>query len=238
MSAKPLYLAARGGHLEVVIILVQKLGADVNQAMQNGRMPMMIAAQINNLPVCGAVLGGARRGRLVNQGTPNGYTPLMMTAEGAIIRCLIQLGAEVGAVNSHGKTALLMSAAYGHYSAMQYLQEEANANMDDVITMVSLPGTCCYDTLRSQMRLTADDDKVKENPAALSGLLRVLVLRVLVLRGAPPPALVALLLATDANMVQEGARLRARIPAYLARCRASWTCVARVSLCCLVCCEP
>jgi hypothetical protein len=42
----------------------------------------------------------------------------------------------------------------------------------------------------------------------------------MVLRGAPPPALVALLSPEPARVVQEGARLRARLPAYLAHRRA------------------
>jgi hypothetical protein len=49
----------------------------------------------------------------------------------------------------------------------------------------------------------------------LTGLLQVMVLR-----SAPPPALVALLSPEPGRVVQEGARLRARLPAYLERRRA------------------
>jgi hypothetical protein len=55
----------------------------------------------------------------------------------------------------------------------------------------------------------------RDDFAALTALLRVLVLR-----GVPPPALVELLSPEPARMVQEGARLRARLPAYLVRRRA------------------
>jgi hypothetical protein len=58
-------------------------------------------------------------------------------------------------------------------------------------------------------------DEEEADPAALLGLLRVLVLR-----DAPPPALVALLSPEPARVVQEGARLLARLPAYLAHRRA------------------
>jgi hypothetical protein len=51
-------------------------------------------------------------------------------------------------------------------------------------------------------------------------LLVIRVLRVLVLRGSPPHALVALLLPEPARVVQEGARLQARLPAYLVGRRA------------------
>jgi hypothetical protein len=61
-----------------------------------------------------------------------------------------------------------------------------------------------------------DDENVEETePNGLTGLLQVLVLR-----GAPPPALVAVLSPEAARVVQEGARLRARLPAYLAHHRA------------------
>jgi hypothetical protein len=44
-------------------------------------------------------------------------------------------------------------------------------------------------------------------------------MRILVVRGVPPPALVALLPPELARVVQEGARLRAWLPAFLARRR-------------------
>jgi hypothetical protein len=58
----------------------------------------------------------------------------------------------------------------------------------------------------------ADDD---EDPVALTGLLRVMVLRCV-----PPPALVALLSPEPARVAHERARLRARLPAFLVRRRA------------------
>jgi hypothetical protein len=64
------------------------------------------------------------------------------------------------------------------------------------------------------LKLVADDDDEDEDEdsLALTGLLRVMVLR-----GAPPSALVALLSPEPARVVQVGARLRARLPAYLVR---------------------
>jgi hypothetical protein len=40
----PLYIAASGGHLEVVRYLVKELGADVNQATHDGRTALMAAS--------------------------------------------------------------------------------------------------------------------------------------------------------------------------------------------------
>jgi hypothetical protein len=71
------------------------------------------------------------------------------------------------------------------------------------------------DILKRHLEMAAKDYQLEANPAALTSLLRVLVLR-----GAPPPALVVLLSPEPARVVQEGARLRARLPAYLAHRRA------------------
>jgi hypothetical protein len=63
-----------------------------------------------------------------------------------------------------------------------------------------------------------DDDEgkhVDHDATAVTALLRVMVLR-----GAPPAELTARLSPEHARVVQEGARLRAQLPAYLAQRRA------------------
>jgi hypothetical protein len=146
----------------------------------------------------------------VNQAL-HGETPLILAAAKgylAVVRCLIELGARVAAMDRHGYTALLQSAHYGQHAVMQYLLEEAGANMADT----SYDDTV-WDLLTEHLK---DEVEVnRSDPAALTGLLRVMVLR-----GAPPPALVALLSPKPARVVQEGARLRGRLPAYLAHRRA------------------
>jgi hypothetical protein len=128
----------------------------------------------------------------------------------AVVRCLIELGARIGTVNRFGYTALLRSARHGQHAVMQYLLEEAGANIQEVTN----DGETIWDLLREHLK-NAKKGRAEADLVALTGLLRVLVLR-----GAPPPALVALLSPEPARVVQEGARLRARLPAYLARRRA------------------
>jgi hypothetical protein len=150
----------------------------------------------------------------VNQAISYGWTPLMLASRGnlcdGVVRCLVELGADVGAVDCNGNTALLESARNGRYTTMQYLVEEGGANMDDVNNQ----GETVWDLLTEPLTAAAVG-RVEAYPLALPGLLRVLVMR-----SAPSPTLVALLSPEPARVVQEGARLRARLPAYLVRRRA------------------
>jgi hypothetical protein len=57
-----------------------------------------------------------------------------------------------------------------------------------------------------------DEEEDAEKNAVIMALLRVMVLR-----GAPPPELLSQLSPERAQVVQEGERLRARLPAYLAQ---------------------
>jgi hypothetical protein len=216
-TAEPLYVANTEGQLEVVRCLVQQMGADVNQVDLYGDTPLIVAAVSGILDL--VLLLVMELGADINQRDPHGVTPVIAAAEIgnlAVLRCLVQLGADIGAVNDDGYSALLISALVGHYSTAQYLLESAGANMEDVNPV----GTNAWDFLivhLEDLRLVADDDgdEIEADHAALIGLLRVLVLR-----GAPPPDLVALLSCEPSRVVQEGARLRARLPAYLAHRRA------------------
>jgi hypothetical protein len=81
-------------------------------------------------------------------------------------------------------------------------------NVEDI----NLDGRTVWDKLNFFLE---DPDAERGDPAALTGLLRVMVLR-----GAHSPELVALLSPETDRVVQEGAHLRARLPAYLAHRRA------------------
>jgi hypothetical protein len=136
----------------------------------------------------------------------------------AVVRCLIELGAKVGAVDSFGDTSLLEGTEGGRYATVHFLLEEAGANMDDVNnngkSVWNLLIAHLQDVLGDDFDADADDRNVETGLMALTGLLRVMVLRC-----APPLVLVALLSPGPARVVQEGARLRARLPAYLVRRR-------------------
>jgi ankyrin repeat protein len=95
-------------------------------------------------------------GANVSQGMPRGPTPLSIAGfKGnlAVLRCLVELGAEVGAVENCGNTALLTSARGGHYDAMRYLLEEVGADMDHV----NNDGDTVWDKLTLHLETVADN---------------------------------------------------------------------------------
>jgi hypothetical protein len=214
-TARPLFVAVEGGYLEVVRLLVQDLGSDVNQKDQRGQTPLILAAENGCTDLVRLLVTDL--GADINQGDSHGVTPVFAAAESghlAGLRCLVQLGADIEAVNSDGYSALLSSALSGQYSTTQYLLKDAGADMEDV----DYEGNNAWDFLivdLEDLRLVPYKDEEEYDHVALAGLLRVLVLR-----GATPPAPLALLSPGLVRVVQEGARLRARLPAYLAHRRA------------------
>jgi hypothetical protein len=212
-SERPLCVAAWDGHLEVVRILVRDLGANANQTSY-GNSPLTAAANMDFPAVVRCLI---EYGADVNHAVQGARTPLHIAAGLgylAVVRCLVEKGARIGAVNFLGNTALLESALHGRYTTVQYLLEEAGASMEDV----NNDGVNVWDMLVQNLEDAANDDDeegVEDDLQALTSLLRVMVLR-----GASPPSLVAQLSPEHARVVLEGSRLRARLPAYLVRRRA------------------
>jgi ankyrin repeat protein len=107
-------------------------------------------------------------------------------------------GARITERKRDGESALLLAAAYGRLSTCQWLLEHGGAD----IAEASNDGTGVWNMLVHYL----------SNTAEVTALLRVMVLK-----GAPPAEMVAKLCPKHARVVVEGARLRAALPAYFAR---------------------
>jgi ankyrin repeat protein len=234
----PLFFAAQGGDLDMVRCLVALL-ADVNQRDENGHTAAEVAAAFGHTEVlCFLINSGADgktamlfavgRGQVdtvrclvkefgadINQDMHLAQmAPLLFTAKREsldMVRCLVELGASIEIMDGDGNTALLLSARHGHYATVHFLLEEGKADIDDIDNS----GDTFWDLLTEHILYEAGDAAEEANATALTGLLRVLVLR-----EDPPLALIALLLPESTRVVQEGTRLRARLPAYLVQRRA------------------
>jgi hypothetical protein len=130
-----------------------------------------------------------------------------------VMRLLVELGASTELEDNDHDNAFIASTWDGRYSTMQFLLEHADANVDSVSSV----GATVWDLLHRNLSFTVD--LIRNDSADLTALLRVMVLR-----GDPPPSVQGSLLdlfsPEDARVIQEGTRLRARLPEYLARRRA------------------
>ena len=94
------YKSAASGNVATLMALA-KLGADVNDADEEGRTPMFLAAQNDHVK---AVKMLAELGADVNRADKVGRTPVLMAAENGhkeACRALAELGAAVNHDESH-----------------------------------------------------------------------------------------------------------------------------------------
>jgi hypothetical protein len=122
-------------------------------------------------------------------------------------------GATISEVDSGSGWTALLGAAIGRerpLQTVQWLIEHGGANIADI----SRDGETVWDLLTDHL-IWNRTSRVRYHPALVTDLLRVLVLK-----GAPPGELTARLSIEHRLIVEEGARLLAEFPAYLTQRRA------------------
>jgi ankyrin repeat protein len=140
-SAGPLAFAAHGRHLEVLQCLVRELGADVNQTY-NGETASLNAAAHGFSDLVWLLVTDLSAD--VDQGM-NGVTPLHIAASKGqlvVVRYLVELGAEIGAINTIGDTALLTSALFGHFRRCSICWKKRVPTCAISTTVGEQSGTC------------------------------------------------------------------------------------------------
>jgi ankyrin repeat protein len=225
----PLNVASFAGHLEMARCLVMELGADIYKATPDGNTPFLAAIMQGDLDMMRLL--ATELGVDVNQGglgQPRGQ-PLFSAAfrcQIDVMRCLVEeLGASITEVDVNGDTVLLYSLRNGKLASAQYLLEHGGSTLTEKNTKLQpwrRDPHCvdmAWDLLAMHMgRIQIGDfipARPTKDPEAMTALLRVMVLR-----GAPPPMPVDDRLPVDRLVVDKGARLRVQLPAYLTRRRA------------------
>lgn len=128
----PLHSAAARGHLEACRLLVEK-GAPVEVAMNDGSTPFWLAARGGFRDVLEFLLAqGARKADLEKR-DPYGRTPLCAAArdgggDAAVIKTLIDLGADVNAADKSGYAPIEL-AAWRPYPAVVDVLLDAGADL-------------------------------------------------------------------------------------------------------------
>jgi ankyrin repeat protein len=121
----------------MVQCLVKELGADVNQAVNNGATPLYHEPEHDNLAVVRCLVKDL--GADVNQAREGGATPLYIAAKkghSAVVRCLVkELGADVdqGAHDGDGSTPLHIAVQNGYLAVVRCLVKEYGADVNKAL---------------------------------------------------------------------------------------------------------
>jgi ankyrin repeat protein len=240
-----LLVASFWGHLDIVQWLLLEGGASVGE-MSNSGCTALLQTLVGG-DECFLRRGGhlktmkwllAEGGASIQDQDDKGRTALLIASNCGLeleLRWLLEHGGSSNQERSKdGSTALLHAAAAEFYPGIEYLLEHGGAD----ITETSYNGDTVWDVLgqvRSQFLFNNDSDsdidsdffgsdsnskrmrgmQKEETSEAVKSLLRVMVLR-----GAPPDILVPEMTPMSKKLVRRGARIRARLPTYLAERRA------------------
>jgi len=119
----PLSLAARYGHMDVVVLLLQYGAPSLPNT--NGEYPMHLAAQEGHADICRIL---AHRDGWDLPDKYNEWTPLFHAARfgrEACLRVLLEVGSRIDRFDELGNSALYYAAWYGHRSCTALLLEAA-----------------------------------------------------------------------------------------------------------------
>ncbi len=120
-GATPLFLAAKGGHLECARILLDAR-ANVAAATSAGFTPLFIAALRGKSQVVRLLL--EQYGVAVDQPAEDGRTPLYAACESGSVECvraLIGAGASLESRRSDDTTPLIVASYFGHAGVVELL---------------------------------------------------------------------------------------------------------------------
>ncbi|KAJ3295434.1 hypothetical protein HDU79_009123 [Rhizoclosmatium sp. JEL0117] len=125
----PLYFAVAGGHLAVVVTLIQ-MGANIHSTVMNGWTPLYIAAWDGHRDITEILL---EAGANVNARTSRGRTPLLSATSQShreVVKVLINFGVNVNDADSDGWTAVYTASASGDIDIVELLiAAGANVNV-------------------------------------------------------------------------------------------------------------
>jgi hypothetical protein len=131
-STRPLLFAALKNNVDMIMCLVDELGANANEMMADGSTPLIVAVQKESLGAMRCLV--MEVGADINLAGHDGFTPLLMAASLEhleCVRCLVKdLGATVNQLGRGGRTALHYAASGGNLDLVRLLVKELGADVD------------------------------------------------------------------------------------------------------------
>jgi ankyrin repeat protein len=229
-----LFRARREGHFEIVVYLVEH-GANVAHTDSDGMTTLHDACINGNLSLVKYLLD---HGSKITERDHEGMTALLYAASGnlKVLKYLLspEGGASISETNDEGNTALSVAAGCSgfdcHPEIVQWLLEYGGAqitdtyNAGDSVWTVDSSNNSLRDILFDAYEMNGDGEYISIDGEYVPTEYidtdgTTAMLRVMVLHGGPPESLTAKLAPPLQRIVQDGARLRARLPAYLTQRR-------------------
>jgi ankyrin repeat protein len=120
----PFHAAAEGGHSEIIIMLLDHGGLDIDQVTSEdhdypGSTALLKAAENGHVEAVKLLLG---RGADVNKADSRGDTPMWVASAGGhveVLKLLLDCGVDVNKANNAGQTPLISAAERGHVAAIK-----------------------------------------------------------------------------------------------------------------------
>jgi cellobiose-specific phosphotransferase system component IIA len=198
-----LLLATKYGKLETVNWLLREGGADVEDVNNDGD-----SAFRGQLETVRWLLeeGGADI-----EDTNNDGNSALISGQLETVKWLLKEGGSSIGEGHDGWTSLLVATDCGELATVQYLLEHGGADIGDTNNNGDTIWDLLEDYLVEDGRGPEDYDEVK--PYVFDATVVTSLLRVMVLRGAPPAELRARLSPVHAQVAEDGARLKAGLPA-------------------------
>ena len=141
--------AAQTNALSAAKWLVERGGAKVDQARNDGVTPLIVSSQNGHAEVVKLLLAN---GAKVNQISNHGFTSLFISREYGhreVVRQLLDHGANVDEAANDGGTALIVSSGYGHREVVKLCcpRAQKSARLTSAATLPS-PQADRMDTTR------------------------------------------------------------------------------------------
>jgi hypothetical protein len=220
-----LFLASLNGAFEILVYLVEH-GAKVDHTDSKRRTALHCASADGKLSLVKYLL---EHGARITERDDDGMTALLWAAKRGHLEVMQYLlssegGASITETDNEGCTALLLATGDTCYPPMvTWLLEFGGAQITDVDTFGGSVWTYdnqdgLSDILQSAYTMSDDGDYVSiDGEYVPNGDIAVLtaMLRVIVLHGGTPESLAKYLAPPFQRIVQDGARLVARLPEYL-----------------------
>jgi ankyrin repeat protein len=208
--------AAQNGHLETVVWLLREGGSNIEEAGDDGSTALIHAAASGHLETLRWLVreGGARIGEVDHDGNS---ALILVASAGQLdtVKWLLRVGGSNIGEASTDCTALICAAICGKLETVQYLLEHEGADIEDTLDEGTKIWAFLARCVVRGQRIHEYDEPYVYDATAVTSLIRVIVLR-----GVPPVALAARLSPEHMQVAEDGARLRAWLPAYLAQRRA------------------